>query len=76
MRYNQKGFVDPKDAKRYAGSSDPSKDWSEHLGVGMYALMMIKIFWVCTKFMRNLYFQRSEWEHYRISDEYMLLTYC
>ena len=21
--------------------------------------------------MRNLYFQRSEWEHYRISDEYM-----
>ena len=32
-------------------------------------------FWVYTKFMRNLYFQRSEWEHYRISDEYMLLTY-
>ena len=23
--------------------------------------------------MRNLYFQRSEWEHYRIYDEYMLL---
>ena len=23
--------------------------------------------------MRNLYFQRSEWEHYRISDEYMLI---
>ena len=39
MRYNQKGYVDPKDAKRYAGSSDPSKDWSKHLGVGMYALM-------------------------------------
>ena len=38
------GFVDPKDAKRYAGSSDPSKDWSEHLGVGMYALMMIEDF--------------------------------
>ena len=34
-----KGFVDPKDAKRYAGSSNPSKDWSKHLGVGMYALM-------------------------------------
>ena len=32
-------FVDPKDAKRYAGSSDPSKDWSKHLGVGMYNLM-------------------------------------
>ena len=32
-------FVDPKDAKRYASSSDPSKDWSKHLGVGMYALM-------------------------------------
>ena len=32
-------FVDPKDAKRYAGSSDPSKDWSRHLGVGMYALI-------------------------------------
>ncbi len=32
-------FVDPKDAKRYAGSSDPSKDWSKHLGVGIYALM-------------------------------------
>ena len=54
-------------------SSNPSKDWSEHLGVGMYALMMIKDFWVYTKFMRNLYFQRSEWEHYRISDEYMLI---
>ena len=38
------GFVDPKDAKRYASSSDPSKDWSKHLGVGMYALMMIKDF--------------------------------
>ena len=37
-------FFDPKDAKRYASSSDPSKDWSEHLGVGMYALMMIKDF--------------------------------
>ena len=34
-----KGFVDPKDAKRYASSSNPSKDWSKHLGVGMYALM-------------------------------------
>ena len=34
-----KGFVNPKDAKRYAGSSDPSKDWSKHLGVGMYTLM-------------------------------------
>ena len=32
-------FVDPKDAKRYASSSDPSKDWSKHLGVGMYTLM-------------------------------------
>ena len=39
MRYNQKSFVDPRDAKRYAGSSDPSKDWSKHLGVGMYTLM-------------------------------------
>ena len=39
MQYNQKSFVDPKDAKRYASTSDPSKDWSEHLGVGMYALM-------------------------------------
>ena len=35
----EKVFVDPKDAKRYASSSDPSKDWSEHLGVGMYALV-------------------------------------
>ena len=25
-------------------SSNPSEDWSEHLGVGMYALMMIKKF--------------------------------
>ena len=33
------GFVDTKDAKRYANSSDPSKDWSKHLGVGTYALM-------------------------------------
>ena len=43
MQYNQKSFVDPKDAKRYASSSDPFKDWSKHLGVGMYALMMIKV---------------------------------
>ena len=33
------GFVDPKDAKRYASSNDPSMDWSKHLGVGTYALM-------------------------------------
>ena len=26
MQYNQKSFVDPKDAKRYASSSDPSMD--------------------------------------------------
>ena len=39
MRYNQKVFVNPKDAKRYANSSDPSMDWSKHLGVGTYALM-------------------------------------
>ena len=32
-------------------------------------------FWVYTKFMRNLYFQASEWEYYRISDKYMWLTY-
>ena len=32
-------FVNPKDAKRYANSSDPSMDWSKHLGVGTYALM-------------------------------------
>ena len=44
MWYNQKGFVDPKDAKRMQSSSNPSEDWSEHLGVGMYALMMIKDF--------------------------------
>jgi hypothetical protein len=33
------GFVDPKDAKRYASSSDPSMNWSKHLGVGTYTLM-------------------------------------
>ena len=33
------GFVDPKDANRYANSSDPSMDWRKHLGVGTYALM-------------------------------------
>jgi hypothetical protein len=33
------GFVDTKDAKRYASSNDPSMDWSKHLGVGTYALM-------------------------------------
>ena len=38
------GFVNPKRCYKYASSSDPSKDWSEHLGVGMYALMMIKKF--------------------------------
>ena len=39
MRYNQKGFVDPKDAKRYASSSNPSIDYSRHLGIGIYVLM-------------------------------------
>ena len=34
-----KGFIDPKDAKMYASTSDPSVDWSKHLGVGIYALM-------------------------------------
>ena len=33
------GFVSPKDAKMYANSSDPSMDWSKHLGVGIYTLM-------------------------------------
>jgi hypothetical protein len=33
------GFVDPKDAKRYASSSDPSMDWNKHLRVGICALM-------------------------------------
>jgi hypothetical protein len=33
------GFVDPKDAKRYASSSNPSMDWIKHLRVGIYALM-------------------------------------
>ena len=33
------GFVNPKDAKRYANSGDPSMDWSKHLAVGTYALM-------------------------------------
>ena len=33
------GFVDPKDAKRYASTSDSSKDWSKHLGVGMCTFM-------------------------------------
>ena len=33
------GFVDPKNAKRYASSSDPSKDRSKHLRVGMYGLI-------------------------------------
>ena len=28
------GFFNPKDAKRYASSGDPSMDWSKHLGVG------------------------------------------
>ena len=39
MQYNQKVFVDPKDAKRYASSSDPSMDWSKHLGVGICTLI-------------------------------------
>ena len=33
------GFIDHKNAKRYANSSDPSMDWSKHLGVGTYTLM-------------------------------------
>jgi len=33
------GFVSPKDAKMYANSSDPSMDWSKHLGVGIYTLI-------------------------------------
>ena len=34
-----KVFVNPKDAKRYANSSDPSMDWSKHIRVGTYALI-------------------------------------
>ena len=33
------GFVDPKDTRKYAISSDPSMDWCKHLGVGIYTLM-------------------------------------
>ena len=33
------GFVSPKDAKMYASSSNPSMDWSKHLGVRIYDLM-------------------------------------
>ena len=33
------GFVNPKSAKKYASSSDPSMDWCKHLGVGIYALI-------------------------------------
>ena len=47
------GFVNPKDAKRYASSSDPSMDWSKHLGVGTYALMRrskhLGLYKVCKK---------------------------
>ena len=40
-----KGFVNPENMLiRMQSSSNPSEDWSEHLGVGMYALMMIKDF--------------------------------
>ena len=40
MWYNQKGFVNPKGAKKKcASSSDPSMDWCKHLRVGIYALM-------------------------------------
>ena len=48
-----KVFVNPKDAKRYANSSDPSMDWSKHLGVGTYALMRrskhLGLYKVCMK---------------------------
>ena len=47
------GFVNPKDAKRYANSSDTSMDWSKHLGVGTYALMRrskhLGLYKVCKK---------------------------
>ena len=33
------GFVNPKNAKMYANSSDPSMDRSKYLGVGIYTLM-------------------------------------
>ena len=33
MRYNQKVFVNPKDAKRYANSSDPSISEWEHYNI-------------------------------------------
>ena len=53
MWYNQKGFVDPKDAKRYASSSDPSMDWSKHLGVGICTLIrwskILGLYKVCEK---------------------------
>ena len=33
------GFVDPKNANKYASSSDPFMAWCKHLGVGTFALM-------------------------------------
>ena len=34
------GFVDPKDANKYASSRDPSMDSGKHLRVGIYALII------------------------------------
>ena len=40
-------------------SGNPSKDWSEHLGVGMYALMMIKEFLGLYKVYEKLVFPKK-----------------
>ena len=73
----QESFVNPKCANKICklqrsiyGLVQASRSWNIRFDE------MIKDFAFIQKFMRNLYFQRSEWEHYRISDEYMLLTYC
>ena len=66
------GFVDPKNANKVCklqrsiyGLVQASRSWNIRFDE------MIKEFWVYTMFMRNLYFQRSEWEHYCLFDKYM-----
>ena len=71
------GFVNPKGVNKICklqrsiyGLVQASRSWNKHFD------SVIKAYGFIQTFGEACNLQESEWEHYRISDEYMLLTYC
>ena len=68
----QEGFVDPKGANKVCkleqsiyGLVQASQSWNKRFDSVIKAYGFIQIF------LRSLYLQESEWEHYSLSDKYM-----